>query len=243
MCGRYFLHRPVSEIARFARVATGLPNVAPSWNKAPTQEAPVLRRHPHSGQRHLDLLRWGLVPRWAQDASGAAKLMNARADTIAQKPSFREAFARRRCLVPADGFYEWHAVGQAKQPYACALRDGAPMLLAGLWEGWQQPDGTWLRTFTIVTTESAGRQALIHHRMPVILPPTVWDAWLGEREASPEELLALLRPAPDESLAFWPVPQRVGRFSENDPGLLERDPLAVPLAGLDDTPVAPTPSG
>ncbi|MBE9605859.1 SOS response-associated peptidase [Acetobacteraceae bacterium H6797] len=237
MCGRYFLRRPIAEIAAFARVAERLPNFPGTCNLAPTQPAPVLRRHPQTGSRHLDMLKWGLVPRWAKDASGAAKLMNARSDSIAQKPSFKEAFARRRCLVPADGFYEWHAIGQAKQPYACALADGSPMFLAGLWEGWQQADGEWLRTFTIITTESAGRQAQIHHRMPVILPPDTWGAWLGESEASQDKLLSLMRPAPDASLAFWPVAQRVGKFSENDPGLLERDPLAVPLAGLDDAPV------
>jgi hypothetical protein len=131
----------------------------------------VLRRNPQTGQRSLGILRWGLVPRWAKDASGAAKLMNARADGVAEKPSFREAFAKRRCLIPADGFYEWRQEGARKQPYAVALRDGALMALAGLWEGWQQPDGTWLRTFTIITTDANAKQALVHHRMPVILPP------------------------------------------------------------------------
>ncbi|WP_027284197.1 SOS response-associated peptidase [Rubritepida flocculans] len=234
MCGRYFLHRDPAALARHFGAANPTPNFAPSWNIAPTQDSLVLRRHPETGARHLDLLRWGLVPRWAKDASAAARLMNARDDSVAVKPSFREAFRKRRCLVPMDGFYEWRAEGGRNQPYACALRSGAPMACAGLWEGWRQPDGAWLRSYTIITTAAAGRQALLHARMPVILPPEAWDPWLtGEDEAA---LLALLRPAEDALLAFWPVSARVGRVAENDPGLLARDPAAQPPPELDDPP-------
>jgi putative SOS response-associated peptidase YedK len=233
MCGRYFRQKEVVDLAAYFEVQTPLPNdAAPSWNVAPTQHAPVLRRNPQSGARHLDILRWGLVPRWAKDASGAAKLMNARADGIAEKPSFREAFARRRCLVPADGFYEWRQQDGKKQPYAVALRSGAPMALAGLWEGWQQPDGSWLKTFCIVTTEANAKQALVHHRMPVILPREAWPLWLGEAEGDPQPLL---RPSPPEELACWPVAARVGKFTENDAGLIARDATAQPPPELDDS--------
>lgn len=234
MCGRYLLARPVAEVAAYFDVAGPTPNQAPSWNIAPTQDGLVVRRHPQSGGRHLDALRWGLVPRWARDAAGAARLINARAEGIGEKPSFREAFARRRCLVPMDGFYEWRSEGKHKQPFAVALRSGEPMAVAGLWEGWQQPDGSWLRTYTVITTEANARQALVHQRMPAILPRCDWKAWLGETPCDAPH--ALLRPCPPDDLAFWPVPARVGRVAENDAGLLARADVAVPPA-LDDTPV------
>ncbi len=238
MCGRYLLHRPNAEIAAYFGVAGPVPNWPPSFNIAPTQQAPVVRRHPETGERHLDMLQWGLVPYWAKDAKGGARLINARADGIRQKPSFREAFRRRRCLVPMDGFYEWHQGADGrKQPYAAALRDGAPMAAAGLWEGWKAEDGTWLRTYSVVTTDSAGRQAKLHHRMPVLLPRAAWPAWLGEREVGEEALAALLAPLDDSLLAFWPVQPRVGKVAENDAGLLERYGDAPPVEGLmDDRP-------
>jgi len=234
MCGRYLLARPVAEIARYFESQNPTPNHPPSWNIAPTQDGLVLRCHPQTGERHLDVLRWGLVPHWARDATGAARLMNARADGIAQKPSFRDAFARRRCLVPMDGFYEWRTEGRAKQPFAVALRSGEPMAVAGLWEGWQQPDGNWLRTYTVITTDANTRQALVHDRMPVILPPEDWSAWLGETIC--DDPAGLLRPCPSDILAFWPVGTRVGRFAENDAGLLARADVVVPPE-LDDPPV------
>lgn len=236
MCGRYFLSRDPAALARHFQTTSPTPNFAASWNMAPTQEGLVVRRHPVTGARHLDVLRWGLVPHWAKDASGAARLINARDDSVAVKPSFREAFRRRRCLVPMDGFTEWRGEGKAKQPFACALRSGAPMACAGLWEGWKQPDGAWLRSYSIITTASAGRQVLLHARMPVILPPEAWDPWLvSEDEAA---LLALLRPAADGLLAFWPVPPRVGRVAENDAGLIARAAAAMVPPELDDPPPA-----
>lgn len=238
MCGRYILQRDPAGLADYYKTAPPTPNFAASWNLAPTQEGMVVRRHPQTGARHLDVLRWGLVPHWAKDAAGAARLINARSETLLDKPSFREAFVKRRCLVPMDGFYEWHAEGKTKRPFAVALRDGAPMTVAGLWEGWKQPDGQWLRTYTVLTTASAGRQALMHPRMPVILPREAWGRWLGEAPAGQEELLGLLRPAEDSLLAFWPVEARVGRVSENDAGLLAPAAQELPegLQGLQDQP-------
>jgi putative SOS response-associated peptidase YedK len=237
MCGRYYQLRSSGDVARYFGISAGIPNLPPSFNRAPAQDALVARRHPESGARHLDALRWGLVPRWAKDASGGARMINARGETIADKPAFRDAFRQRRCLVPMDGFYEWRAEGggSAKQPFACALRSGEPMVCAGLWEGWKQPDGAWLRSFTIITCASAGRQALLHDRMPVVLPRAAWDDWLGP-DTGEAALLALLRPADDALLAFWPVSPRVGRVAENDAGLIERDALAMPPPELDDPP-------
>jgi putative SOS response-associated peptidase YedK len=238
MCGRYFQQRGPASVARYFETVNPLPNTPASWNRAPTQEALVVRRHPETGARHLDALRWGLVPRWAKDASGAAKMINARAETLAEKPAFRDAFARRRCLVTADGFYEWRTEGRSKQPFAIALAGGEPMALAGLWEGWRAPDGSILRSCTIITTSANAKLAAIHHRMPVILPRADWPRWLGETAAEPAELQALLRPLPPEDVLAWPVSPRVNRVAENDAGLLARDPLAMPPAGLDDAPPA-----
>lgn len=237
MCGRYILQRdPAGLTTYFDTTDAPTPNFAASWNVAPTQEGLVVRRNPQTGARHLDNLRWGLVPHWSKDAARAAQLINARSETILDKPSFREAFAKRRCLVPMDGFYEWYSEGKAKQPFAVALRDGAPMAVAGLWENWKRPDGTWMRTYSIITTASAGRQALMHARMPVILPLEAWSSWLGESPAGQDELLALMQPAEDSLLAFWPVGSRVGRVAENDAGLLVPAAADLPesLHGLRD---------
>ncbi|MBR0651009.1 SOS response-associated peptidase [Roseomonas terrae] len=240
MCGRYFQQRSSGEIAAHLGVQTAIPNLPPSFNKAPTQDGLVVRRHPETGEAHLDVLRWGLVPHWAKDASGGARMINARGESIAGKAAFRDPFRKRRCLVPMDGFYEWRKHGAAKQPFACALRSGGPMVCAGLWDGWKQPEGEWLRSYTIVTCASAGRQALLHERMPVILPREAWDRWL-DPTAGDTELLGLLKPAEDALLGFWPVPTRVGRVAENDAGLIARDPLAVAPPELDDPPPGQAP--
>ena len=223
MCGRYFLQRDPAGLVRYFDAAPPTPNHAPSWNIAPTQTGLVLRRNPQTGARHLDLLRWGLVPRWARDATGAAKLINARSETLAEKPSFREAFRKRRCLVPMDGFYEWAHGVSPKQPFAVALRSGAPMAVAGLWEGWQQPDGNWLKTYSVITCAAAGRQSLLHPRMPVILPKEKWEAWLDDAQIDD----AMLGPAEDALLAFWPIGPRIGRVAENDAALLTPSPTEL----------------
>lgn len=238
MCGRYFLQRGPAWVARYFETVNPLPNLAPSWNRAPTQDGPVVRRHPETGQRHLDALRWGLVPRWAKDPAIGSRMINARSETAAEKLAFRDAFAKRRCLVVADGFYEWLAEGRSKQPYAVAMADGGPMPLAGLWEGWRGPDGAVVRSFTILTTEANAKLRAVHERMPVILPREAWGAWLGEEPADQAALLALCRPCPAEAVIAWPVSPRVNKVAENDAALLARDPLAMPPPGLDDPPAA-----
>ncbi|MFC7734502.1 SOS response-associated peptidase [Roseomonas sp. GCM10028921] len=245
MCGRYFLERDATGLARYYGLPAGtpLPNFAPNWNMAPTQDGVVLRRHPESGERRIDLLRWGLVPHWAKDARDGARLINARADGVAEKPSFRDAFHKRRCIVPADGFYEWLSPKEAaektrsrdpKQPFAVALASGEPMSFAGLWEGWKDPEGNWLRTYSIITTEANPKQAPLHHRMPVILPREAWGAWLGEDPAELGALLDLLRPCPPEWLACWPVSKRANKVAENDAALIERESSVQAPPGLDD---------
>jgi putative SOS response-associated peptidase YedK len=240
MCGRYFLQRDPTGLKGYFDTAdtNALPNFAPNWNMAPTQDGVVVRRNPETGQRQIDLLRWGLVPRWAKDSKDGARLINARSDGVATKPAFCDAFAKRRCLVPADGFYEWLSPKEAearmksrdpKQPFAVALASGEPMSFAGLWEGWKDPEGNWLRTYSIITTEANPKQEPLHHRMPVILPREAWGAWLGEEPAEPEALQALLRPCPPEWLS-----KRANKVSENDAGLIERDPAVQVPPGLDD---------
>ena len=239
MCGRLLQARSANEAARYFAAVNAIPNLPPSFNRAPTQDSLVLRRHPETGARHLDALRWGLVPRWAKDAAGAARMINARSDTVAEKPAFREAFRKRRAIAVADGFYEWQALPAgkaAKQPFAIAMDDGAPMPLAALWEAWRAPDGTILRSFTILTTDADPALLPLHHRMPVILPREAWAPWLGEEPIDEAGLRALLQPYPRAGLAVWPITTRVNRVQEDNADLLARDPLAMPPDELDDPP-------
>lgn len=219
MCGRYAAFLPAEAVARLFHTINPLPNVAPSWNLAPTQPAMVVRRHPDSGERHLDLLSWGLVPHWTKDPARAQKPINARSETVATSGLFRSAFAQRRCLVPADAFYEWQAGPDGKQPYAIARTDGQPMAFAGLWEGCRLPDGSVIRSFTICTTAATGALTALHERTPVILEPADWPVWLGE---TPGEPGALLRPAPAGTLHWWPVSRKVNAVRNNTADLLER---------------------
>jgi putative SOS response-associated peptidase YedK len=232
MCGRYFLSRPPAALARLFRTVDPVPNAPPRFNVAPTQDSLVVRRNPETGARHLDLLRWGLLPIWAKDAAIGSRMINARAESLAEKPAFRDAYAKRRCLVPIDGFYEWAEVpGQRrKQPYAVALRSGEPMALAGLWERWRAPDGSILRTFAVVTCPAAPLLARLHERMPVVLPPEAWPLWLGEAEGDPA---SVLRPMDGSAFRIWPVSTRVNAVREDDAGLLEPDPDAPAVPGLE----------
>jgi len=166
-------------------------------------------------------------------------VINARGESLAEKPAFRDAYAKRRCIVPIDGFYEWRAVEgtKTKQAYAVALASGEPMALAGLWEGWRAPDGTILRSFAIVTTDANPKLSALHERMPVVLHRDTWPLWLGEEPSGDPALL--LKPAPVEDFSARPVAARVGNVRNDDAALVERDPLATPLPGLDDPPVRP----
>ncbi|HME22582.1 MAG TPA: SOS response-associated peptidase [Acetobacteraceae bacterium] len=217
MCGRYASFLPAEALRALFHTVNPTPNWEPTWNMAPTRDAPVVRLHPETRARHLDLLRWGLVPHWAKDAKSVRQPINARAETAATAPMFRDAMARRRCLVPADVFYEWRATEQGKQPFAIARADGQPMAFAGLWEGWRGADGTVLRTFTIVTTNANPVLRPLHERMPVILEPVGWPVWLGEVLSDPA---ALLRPSAAE-LRVWPIGTAVNNVRNDTAALLE----------------------
>jgi putative SOS response-associated peptidase YedK len=220
MCGRYLLKSPVDALRRaFGFVEQ--PNLMPRYNIAPTQDAPVVRqRREPKGERTLQMLRWGLIPSWAKDTKMGAKLINARSESIAEKPSFRSAFRRRRCLVPADGFYEWRAEGARKQPYLIVRRDREPFAFAGLWERWTPKEGEAIDSFTIVTTDANALLQPLHVRMPVILAPEDYGRWL-DPDAVEADLLPLLRPAPEEWLGYAPVSPRVNAASVDDAALIE----------------------
>src|SRR5262245_47556740 len=154
----------------------------PRYNAAPSQELLVIRENHKTGQRSLDLIRWGLIPHWCQDPTGGRKPINAKAESVSSLPSFRDAYTSRRCIVPVDGFFEWRAIrgARAKQPYAIAMKDGSPFGLAGLWKNWRNPNtGEWERTFAIITVPSNDLVGQIHNRMPAILKPSGYDRWLG----------------------------------------------------------------
>jgi putative SOS response-associated peptidase YedK len=227
MCGRARLSSDVSEIKLVFSIPPErpAPNFAASWNVAPTDSLPIVRYDARAAERSLDLMRWGLVPYWAKDIKVGFSNINAKAETIEARPAFREAFARRRCLVPLDGFYEWKKLGRDRQPYAVALADRRLMAMAGLWESWRSPDGERLRSFTIITTAPNELLAPLHDRMPVILGPENWPLWLGEVTADPDRLKGLLASYPANDMVIWPVGRGVGNVKNNDPSLIE--PIAL----------------
>ena len=215
MCGRYALTLPPDAMrAVFGYVEH--PNFPPRFNIAPTQPVPIIREGA-DGQRHFVLVRWGLVPDWAQEV-GTKPLFNARGETVAQKPSFRSAFKRRRCLVPADGFYEWKAQATGtRQPHLIRRRDRGVMAFAGIWEHWQSAEGSELES----CTEANAALADLHHRMPVILNESSWDTWLDTTETRTADALSLIAPAADDLLEVQPVSRRANAVANDDAGIQE----------------------
>lgn len=224
MCGRFTNRFTWSELVRLYRLidapAPPPSNFPPRYNVAPTQVAPVVRLK--DGRRELVLLKWGLVPHWSKDATGGAKMINCRSETVAEKPSFHTAFQRHRCLVVADGFYEWQKIGaKEKQPWFITLKDNQPFAFAGLWENWTPRDGDdVLQTFTIITVPPNDLCARLHDRMPAVLGPEDWAKWLGEEAL--EQPKELLKPFASERMECWPVGKRVGNAANDDAELIER---------------------
>jgi putative SOS response-associated peptidase YedK len=232
MCGRFFRHTPREELAAAFRAELGHTDTEPGYNVAPGQSIITVRFNAKTNERTLDDLRWGLIPSFAKDPKIAWRTINARAETIDSAPLFRRAFEKRRCLIAVDGFFEWKAQGKKKQPYAIALPSRKPFALAGLWEGWQEPEtGEWIRTCTIITTEANKQLGAIHDRMPVILSEEDYGAWLGEEPAEKERLKPLLRPYEGE-LLIWPVSSRMNK-AENAEGPevleLEQEEVGAPV--------------
>jgi putative SOS response-associated peptidase YedK len=195
-------------------------NVRPRYNAAPSQELLVIRENHQTGERSLDLIKWGLIPHWCQDPRGGRKPINAKSENLPKVRMFRDAYVHRRCIVPVDGFFEWCAMtgARAKQPYAIAMKDGSPFGLAGLWENWRNPNsGDWERTFAVITVPSNSLVAQIHDRMPAILEPESYDRWLG-RETDPNDLLITYPPEP---MTMWPISRRVNLPENDEPSILE----------------------
>ncbi|MUL34810.1 SOS response-associated peptidase [Gloeocapsopsis dulcis] len=214
MCGRYTLSQSTEAIAAAFQLDT-VPELEPRYNIAPTQLVPVVL-YPPEKQRQLKLFRWGLIPSWAKDPSIGSRLINARSETVSEKPSFRAAFRQRRCLVVADGFYEWQRQEHKKQPYYFQRQDKQPFGFAGLWEHWQSPEGETINTCTILTTEANELMHPIHDRMPVILNSQDYALWL-EPTTQPTELQHLLHPYPSQAMNSYPVSTLVNKPTNNSP--------------------------
>lgn len=217
MCGRFASTLPAEFLETLFAMVGDIPPLAPSWNITPGQEARVLRRHPISGERRMDALFWGLVPHFTKRLNGSPRPINARGETVMTAPLFRSAFASRRCLIPADLFYEWQVLPEGRQPYAVARMDGAPLVLGGVWESWRMPDGGVHRSFAIVTTAASADITRLHERMPLVLDEAQWPIWLGEVAGDPT---LLLQPAPPGRLRAWAVSTRVNNPRNNDAALV-----------------------
>jgi putative SOS response-associated peptidase YedK len=223
MCGRYARRSDKQKIAEFFAVhGPVIPDFGPSWNVAPQTFQPVVRLNRHSGQREIVLMRWGLIPFWAKDPKIGLRTINAKAETITTAPAFREAIRSRRCLVPADAFYEWQRISEKiKQPFAIALKDNQPYAFAGLWEKWKDPKaGSELLTFTVITTDPNELVEPMHDRMPVIIQEQDYDRWLqpGDPERPP---IDLLRPFDAARMTAWKVDKAVGNVKNDAPELIQ----------------------
>ena len=222
MCGRIVQKSGVAGLAIVEGMeASAGPggNIPPRYNGAPGPDLLGIRRNHATGETSMSPLRWGLIPSWVREPGAGPKPINARAETVRSLSLFREAYAKRRCIVPVDAFFEWHATKgeKRKQPYAIGLKSGAPFGLAALWENWKAPDGEWLRTFAIVTTEANELMAEIHERMPVILKPEDYERWLSDTTEADD----LLRPFPASLMKMWQVSTRVNAVRNDEAGNLD----------------------
>ena len=224
MCGRFTLVAPGDAIAELFNLA-GAPAISPRYNIAPTQPVAGIRISQKDKARELTHFHWGLIPRWAKDSSIGSKMINARSETAAEKPSFRAAMRYRRCLIPADGFYEWRKVNGRKQPMRIQIKDGGLFAIAGLWEHWQSRDGSEIESCTLLTTNPNEKLKQVHNRMPVIIHPDNYELWLDPAVQDPADVQHLLRPYPAEEMGFYPVSTHVNSPHNEDPSCIE--PLAT----------------
>lgn len=236
MCGRFVSSTPVSALAeRFLAAEVKAEEQAPRYNVAPSDQ--VLAVATSGGTRRLGTLAWGLVPSWSTSAASGRRMVNLRSETLAERPGFRRTLQQRRCIVPADGFYEWRSTGpgRPRQPYLVRARDGSPLAMAGLWDVWvdrEDPAGDRLRTCTVLTTSPNDVVAPLHDRMPVILPAGEWDVWLDPSVTDVDLLTALLRPCADDVLELVPVGPAVNSVRNDGPTLVDRVEPVEPIAQL-----------
>lgn len=216
MCGRYRLSRRKQIIEEYFDTSPWDDDWSPRYNIAPTQTVPVIRQHPKEPVRQISNIRWGLIPNWARDPSSAAGMINARSETASTKPAFRDPLRFRRCLIPADGFYEWARKGASKQPFCFEVRDGALFAFAGLWDGWKDPNGNWVKTCSILTTTPNAVTSAVHDRMPVILDPDSYDLWLDPRMQDIAAISELLEPYGARFMRCYPVSTRINHVANDD---------------------------
>lgn len=222
MCGRYAFFSPAEAVRRTFRL-DDLPQLEPRYNVAPTQSVAAVRAAEEGG-RAFAMLHWGLVPKWAKERAIGNRMINARSETLDEKPSFREAFRKRRCLVLADGWYEWQVAAGGKQPWFIRMKDAQPIAFAGLWERWKDPaNGALLESCTIVTTDAAASIRKIHDRMPVVVAEADQDRWLDTAFSDTATLSGLLKPCDAEALEAWPVSRQVNAPKNQGPALIERE--------------------
>ena len=221
MCGRYAFFSPAEAVKRTFALDL-LPALAPRYNIAPTQSVPAVRVA-EEGRRTLVMLHWGLVPHWAKERAIGNRMINARCETLAEKPAYRDAFRRRRCLVLADGWYEWQAAPGGKLPWFVRLRDPRPIAFAGLWERWKDPAGELLESCTIVTTDASESIKKIHDRMPVVLPEQSWDRWMDPAYSDTDALSKTLGPYDPKALRAWTVSRQVNAPKNEGAKLIERE--------------------
>ena len=216
MCGRLRLSRRKQVIEEYFDTTDWQDDWSPRYNIAPTQLVPVVRQNPKEPVRQLSQMKWGLVPSWAKDASGVAGMINARSETAATKPAFRDPLRLRRCMIPADAFYEWKKTGASKQPYCFEVREGELFAFAGLWDGWKNADGQWIKTCSILTTTPNAVTSGVHDRMPVILDPDNYDLWLDPGMQNVAAASELLKPYDARSMRCYPVSTRINHVANDD---------------------------
>jgi len=216
MCGRYRLSRRKQLVEEYFDSVSDEPDWTPRFNVAPTQPIPIIRQHPKEPRREMSLVRWGLIPSWAKDPSGAARMINARSETASSKPAFRDSLKSRRCLIPADGFYEWVRTGKSKQPYCFEVNDGDLFAFAGLWDRWKDPSGNWIKTCSILTTTPNAVTSTVHDRMPVILDPDAYDLWLDPGMQNVAAISELLKSYDARLMRSYPVSTRLNHVANDD---------------------------
>jgi putative SOS response-associated peptidase YedK len=216
MCGRYRLSRRKEIIEEYFGSAPWDDDWSPRYNIVPMQPVPVIRQHPKEPVRQVSMMKWGLIPQWAKDVSVAGSTINAKSETAAEKPAFRDPLKYRRCLIPADGFYEWKRNGASKQPFCFEVNEGELFAFAGLWDGWKDGSGTWVKTCSILTTTPNVVTSAVHNRMPVILDADAYDLWLDPGMTDVHAISGLLKPYDARRMRCYPVSTRVNHVANDD---------------------------